>query len=649
MPEIIVAETAGFCFGVDRAVKLCNSILDRGERAVTLGPIIHNDRVVSELNSKGCFAVSSLEEVPEGSSLVIRSHGVPRSVYDECSKLNIHVEDATCPFVAKIHTIVSEYSERGAGVLIAGDSSHPEVIGIAGFCAENPVIFSNEEEMERLSAAIKTDREFIMVAQTTFDLKRYDKCKEYAKKNYTKIRIFDTICNATKMRQNEAEELASRSDVCIVIGGRISSNTAKLASVCERHCRTYCIGGADELKDSMIFGAEKIGVTAGASTPAPLIEEVLTKMSQIIKDEDFNFEEALEESLHLVHRGQRVEGIVTAIRPNEVVVDIGSKHTGFIPMDELSEDPSAKPEDIVKVGDKINLMVTKVQDLEGFVTLSKKRVESERGFEDLEKAVEDGTIFDAYISEVVNKGLVATIKGVRVFIPASQATLRRGESYEELVHTHQNMRVIEADGKRRRAIGSIRSVLDEENRKKRESFWNEIEVGKRYTGIVKSLTDYGVFVDLGGVDGMVHKSELSWGRVRKPSDLVSIGDTIDVYVKDIDAENKKISLGYRKNDDDPWNAVAEVAIGSEFVGPVVSVTKFGAFVNILPGVDGLVHISEISDSRVKAASDVVKVGDDVKVRLIGLDNERRRVSLSMKTPETEVSEAPVEAVESTEE
>ena len=645
MPEIKVAETAGFCFGVDRAVKLCSSILDKGEKAVTLGPIIHNDRVVSELNEKGCFAVSSPEEVPEGSALVIRSHGVPRSVYEQCEQLNIRVEDATCPFVAKIHKIVSDCSSEGCRVLIAGDASHPEVIGIAGFCSTEPLIFSNEEELTALSADTDHDEKYIMVAQTTFDLKRYGACKDLAKKIYTNIQIFDTICSATKMRQNEAEELASVSDVCIVIGGHSSSNTAKLASVCKRHCRTYCIDSADELKDSMIFGAVKIGVTAGASTPAPLIEEVLTKMSEIIKDEDFNFEEALEESLHLVHRGQRVEGIVTAIRPNEVVVDIGTKHTGFIPVDELSEDPSAKPEDVVKVGDKVNLIVTKVQDLEGFVTLSKKRIDSERGFEEMEKAVEDGTIFDAYIGEAVNKGLVATIKGVRVFIPASQATLRRGDSYEELAHTHQRIRIIEADGKRRRAIGSIRSVLEEENRQKREAFWNEIEIGKRYTGIVKSLTDYGVFVDLGGVDGMVHKSELSWGRVRKPSDVVSIGDSIDVYVKDIDAENKKISLGYRKDEDDPWNAVADVAVGTEFEGPVVSVTKFGAFVNILPGVDGLVHISELSDTRVKAASDVVKVGDVVKVRLIGLDNERRRVSLSMKTPAEDAEEAPAAETE----
>ncbi len=632
MAEIVLAKTAGFCFGVDRAVRMCRDLLSGGKRAVTLGSIIHNARVVDELRAQGCFPVERPEDTPEGALLVIRSHGVPREVYERCRRLGIETADATCPFVAKIHDIVSRRSAEGAAVLIAGDRTHPEVQGIAGHCAAPPLIFADRGELLALAGAVPEKKSCIMVAQTTFDIVKYKECCEAAKKIYTNLFIFDTICNATAMRQREAEQLAKSCDVCVVIGGRNSSNTQKLTAVCRRFAPTCQIESADELDKKILTGAARIGVTAGASTPASLIEEVLISMSDIIKDEDFNFEEALEESLRLVHRGQRVEGIVTSIRPNEVVVDIGTKHTGFIPVDELSDDPSAKPEDVVSVGDKVNLIVTKVQDLEGFVTLSKKRVDSEQGLLELEKGVEDGTVFDAYISEVVNRGLVATVKGVRVFIPASQATLRRGEPYDNLLHTHQNIRIIEADVRRRRAIGSIRSVLDDENRKKREEFWQNVEIGKHYSGAVKSLTEYGAFVDLGGVDGMVHKSELSWERIKRPADVVSVGQVIDVYVKDIDEENKKISLGYRREEDNPWNLITTYPIGSEFEAPVVSVTKFGAFVRILPGVDGLVHISELSDEHVKAPSDVVKVGDIVKVRLIGVNAEQKRISLSMRTP-----------------
>ena len=649
MPEIILAKTAGFCFGVDRAVKMCHGLLDEDKKVATLGNIIHNDRVVKELERRGCFSVSNPEDTPDGATLVIRSHGVPKKVYERCQELGVKTADATCPFVATIHKIVAKYSAEGHTVLIAGDRFHPEVEGIAGHCANEPLIFDNIDDLSTLLDGDLCKNPCIMVAQTTFNLVKYNECVALAKKRYTNLLIFDTICCATIARQQEAKSIAESCDVCIVIGGRSSSNTQKLAEVCRKNAVTHQIETAIELKLKMLMGAEKIGVTAGASTPSPLIEEVLTKMSDIIKDEDFNFEQALEESLHLVHRGQRVEGIITSIKPNEVVVDIGTKHTGFIPLDELSDDPAAKPEDVVKVGDKVNLIVTKVQDLEGFVTLSKKRVDSEKGLEDLEKGVEDGTIFDAYISEVVNKGLVAIVKGVRVFIPASQATLRRGEEYEQLARTHQKIKIIEADVKRRRAIGSIRAVLDVENQKKREEFWQTVEIGKHYNGTVKSLTDYGAFVDLGGVDGMVHKSELSWDRMNKPSDVVSVGDVIDVHVKDIDAENKKISLGYRKEEENPWNLVTTYALGSEFQAPVVSVTKFGAFVRILPGVDGLVHISEMSDEHVKVPSDVVKVGDTVKVRLIGVNTEQKRVSLSMRAPkeEVEVAEAAETVVEAT--
>ncbi len=638
---VTVAKSAGFCFGVNRAVTLCETLLDEGKRIVTLGPIIHNDYVVAALAAKGCAAVESPLDTPADSALVIRSHGVGQAVYDACACANIEVIDATCPFVAKIHDIVREHSRQGYTVLIAGDENHPEVRGIVGHCDGDVFVFSDFSALKFISNSLLLMKPCIMVAQTTFNLVNYHEYTAWAKKIYTNLLIFDTICGATRTRQQEAEQLAERCDVCVVIGGKNSSNTRKLSDVCARYAKTFSIESKDELTKTMLEGAKTVGVTAGASTPSPLIEEVLIKMSEIIKDEEFDFEQALEDSLKLVRRGQRVEGVVTSIKPNEVVVDIGTKHTGFIPLDELSDDSSLKPEDVVKVGDVINLIVTKVQDLEGVVTLSKKRVDSEKGMEDLVQAVEDGTVFDAYIAEAVNKGLVAMVKGVRVFIPASQATLRRGEPYEQLAHTHTKMKIIEADPRRRRAIGSIRAVLDEANIAKRDEFWSTVEPGKTYNGAVKSLTSYGAFVDLGGVDGMIHISELSWGRIKSPADVLAVGDLVDVYVKDIDAENKKISLGYRKEEDNPWNAIQSYPIGSEFEAPVVSLTKFGAFVRILPGIDGLVHISEMSSDRVKDPAEVVKVGDIVKVRLIGVDLDKKRVSLSMKT-EDEQPEAPAE-------
>lgn len=669
MKRILLAETAGFCFGVARAVSMCNDLLASGAHVATLGEIIHHPAVVRDLARRGASAVDNVADTPEGATLVIRSHGVPRSVYADCAARGVTVADATCPYVSKIHDIVRVHSEKGYMVLIAGDRNHPEVRGIVGHCGQEIFVFDSLPALRRLLDGGVRQKPCIMVAQTTFNLEKYTECADAAKKACTNILIFDTICGATRARQREAEQIARESDVCVVIGGHNSSNTGKLCEVCAKYACAYRVQEAGELSAGMFEGAQNIGVTAGASTPAHLIEEVLHKMDEFIKDEetvvgdnmaqepqeeaepaaaaqevgddDFDFAQALEGSLRMVHRGQRVEGVVTSIHPNEIVVDIGTKQTGFIPIDELSDDASANPEDIVQVGDKINLIVTKVQDMEGFVTLSKKRVDSEKGLEELTKGVEEGTVFDAYITEVVNKGLVAVVKGVRVFIPGSQATLRRGESYDHLARTHQKIKILEVTPQRRRAIGSIRAVLDVENEKKREEFWQNIEVDKKYKGVVKSLTAYGAFVDLGGVDGMIHKSELSWNRVARPSDVVSVGDEVEVYVKEFTPETKRISLGYRDEADNPWNRITEYAVGDVFEAPVVSVTPFGAFVRLLPGVDGLVHLSEMSVKHIQSPGEVVKVGDTVRVRLIGIDTARKRISLSMKPGEGDTTPLPL--------
>ena len=639
--EIIRAKTAGFCFGVDRAVQMTYDLLAEGRRVATLGPLIHNPQCVEDLRQKGAVVIDSPKAAPAGYEVVIRSHGVADEVYRILESQGVQVHDATCPFVAKIHRIAREETAKGRVLLVAGDCGHPEVQGIVGSAAGEVHTFRDLGELEALSGRFLPDRALSVVAQTTFEVTKWKDCAEFLKKYYTNCVIFDTICNATWARQREAAELSSRCDLMVVVGGRQSSNTQKLVSVCEKHCRTISVETAAELDLSVFFGAERAGVTAGASTPSSIIEEVLNKMSEEIREEEMSFEEMLEASLKPVFRGKKIKGVVTGFSPSEVTVDIGTKHTGFVPVSELSDDPSVKPEDVLKKGDELDLVVMQVNDQEGTVMLSKRRFDSIAGFEEVQKAAEDGSTLEAYIQEEVKGGLVAMVKGIRVFIPASQSTLHRGDDYSHLVKTKVDIKILELNG--RRAIGSIRAVLNEANEVLREKFWQEVEIGKKYTGTVKSLTSYGAFVDLGGVDGLVHISELAWNRIKHPSEVVKVGDVIEVYVKDINTETKKVSLGYKKAEDNPWNKLKEeYPIGSEFEAPVVSITKFGAFVRILPGIDGLVHISEISEDRVEKVGDVLSVGQTVRVKLIDVDFEAKRVSLSMKAvpqPEAPVEEA----------
>lgn len=639
--QIIRAKTAGFCFGVARAVDMTYNLLAGGTRVATLGPLIHNPQCVADLERRGAVTVAMPGQVPAGYEVVIRSHGVPQSIYDELEALQVPVHDATCPFVAKIHRIAARAGAEGKTLFVAGDSSHPEVQGIVGHACGPVYVFSSLEELKALCVPENTKNGIYMVAQTTFEVKKWAECAEFLKKLYTNALIFDTICNATETRQKEAESLARRCDVMVVIGGRQSSNTQKLVTVAAKHTRAYSVETAAELQPEWFLGAETVGVTAGASTPSSIIEEVLSSMSEEIREEELSFEEMIDASLKPVYSGKVVKGIVTAVGPSEIQVDIGTKQTGFVKLEELTNDPSAKTEDLVKKGDELDLIVTKVNDQEGIVYLSKRRFDENKGKEEVAAAVESGEIMDGYVTESNSGGLVALVKNVRVFVPRSQATLRHSEDYTALVHQNVQLRIIQCEG--RHIVGSIRSVLAEKADAAREAFWQTVEVGKKYTGTVKSLTNYGAFVDIGGVDGLVHISELSWNRIKHPSEVVKVGDVIEVYVKDLDTENKKVSLGYKKAEDNPWEKFkAEYPIGSVFTAPVVSITKFGAFVRILPGVDGLVHISEISNERVEKVSDVLSVGQEVNVKLIDVDYDKKRISLSMKAL---LNEAPADEAE----
>ncbi len=666
MPKtnISIAKTAGFCFGVDRAVNLVNELIAQNKKVCTLGPIIHNPQLVEKLKNQGVVIINEPKEVPEGYTVVIRSHGVKKEVYDYFRENNIDFVDATCPFVAKIHKLVEKHSKDGATVFIAGNKNHPEVEGIMGHCYSTPYAFSSALEFDEFlkNNPEISEKSIILVAQTTFQVFEWEKCKEILKKHCTNPIIFDTICIATDKRQHEAELLSKKSDLMIVIGGRESSNTNKLCEVCAKYAQTAHIEKAEELNPQLLKDKEYIGVTAGASTPSYIIKEVQNTMSEILENKqieaeaeaeaettaqveegEFDFAKAIDDTFKKVHRGQRVKGIVVGINPSELQIDMGTKHAGFVPADEFTQNGTVKLEDVVKIGDEVELEVTKVNDQEGFVLLSKERIDSYKGFEDILNAKENNATIEGTVFEIVNGGVLANAKGIRVFIPASQTGVAKDGNLETLKNQKVAFKILETTDKRgrRRIVGSIKAVLNDERKEKAAKVLESIEVGKTYTGTVKSLTSYGAFVDIGGVDGMIHISELSWKRIKNPAEIVSVGDTVEVYVKDFDADTKKISLGYKKTEDNPWEILKNVYNVDDVIkGKVVSLPAFGAFVNVIDGIDGLVHISQIANKRINKPSDVLKVGDEVEAKITAIDYENKRVSLSMRAliEETEANE-----------
>jgi len=658
--KITLAETAGFCYGVNRAVNMVYELLDEGKKVCTLGPIIHNPQLVEELSDRGVRIVDSPEEVNSGETLVIRSHGVERQVFDKAVESGIDVADATCPFVAKIHKIVSEKSKEGYVTIIAGDCNHQEVKGIIGNCFGECYVVASTEELEDL--LVKNDnfiqKSLILVSQTTFNAEIWGKIQKNLKKVCTNAKIFDTICNATSMRQKEADELSRKSDVIIVVGGKHSSNTAKLFDVCKQNCpRTFHVETADELK-SVDFAGNSVGVVAGASTPAGIIKEVINTMSEILQPveeqmevkesvqksfEEMTDEEAFEASLSSLTSDQKVRGTVIAVNPTEITVDIGRGVTGYVTAAEYSSDPDAKLMDEVKVNDEMDLIIMKISDQEGTAMLSKRRYDAIAGWDNIVAAKESGEIIHGFVKDIIKGGVVAYSNNVRVFIPASQATASKSDPLEELKGKEVSFRIIEI-GRGRRAVGSIRSVLREERKAAEDKIWAEIAVGDRFTGTVKSLTSYGAFVDIGGVDGMVHISELSWQRIKNPSEVVLVGDTVEVYVKAIDTEKRKISLGYKKPEDNPW-VIFENNYNVDDVVKVtiVSMTTYGAFARIIPGIDGLIHISQIANKHIAKPQDELTVGQEVEAKITAVDFEKKRVSLSIRAllePEVKEEEAP---------
>ncbi len=646
--RVTLAKSAGFCYGVRRAVELAQKTAKETGGCWMMGDLIHNTHVVEELRRLGIRKAERVEDLGPGDTVIIRSHGELKGVLDRMELRGVHCVDATCPNVRRIQDLAAQAEAEGRVPVIIGDAGHPEVAGIASRC-RNPLIFSGPEAvsdwLKRTPEAGKIP--LSVLAQTTCIRELFETSWKIVKKECTNAKIFDTICTATHKRQSEAAILAAKADVMVVVGDRKSANTKHLTEICKESCsRVLQIENADELPPDFFSGCSVAGLTAGASTPAGIIKEVYAAMSEEIRAVENNeesFEELLNQSFKTLNTGEKVTGIVTAITPTEVQVDVGAKQAAYIKFSELSDDPSANPEDVVKVGDEIETYIVRVNDVEGYAELSKKRLDAVKVWENIEQAVEEKTVMEGTVTEENKGGIVVSVKGVRVFVPASQSGQPRGADLSAMKGQKVQLRVTEVNRARRRVVGSIRSVSDETRRAAQEEIWANIEVNKRYTGTVKSMTSYGVFVDIGGVDGMVHISELSWSRIKKPEDVCKVGDTLEVYVISFDPEKRKISLGVKDHSVDPWQVFMDkYAVGDVASVRIVKLMTFGAFAEVVPGVDGLIHISQIADRRIEKPEDVLAENQIVDAKITAVDEERKKISLSIRALLAPSVEAPAE-------
>ncbi len=670
--SVTIAKHAGFCFGVKRATGELEAEIQRyrgsGRRILTLGRIIHNDYYMEKILADGVEEISRAD-VPqiieaadrgEAISLVIRAHGELGQIVEalaDCAKRNenFRLLDCTCPYVTRVRDIARQNSGEDTLFLLSGNENHPEVEGILSCAGGEKRVLADSRETEKWLEERKSGensaKSIVMAAQTTQNLAEWQKSINFIKRDYTNALIFDTICNVTQLRQEEAAGLAKQSDVMIVIGSEDSSNSRKLYDIAARYCpRVYFVGNASQCPDVDV-NKFKVSITAGASTPYSLIQEVFKTMNE----QNENFAELLEASFKTLNTGEIVEGVITSISQNEIHLDLGAKTTGVIVHDKATDDPSAKLDVLYKVGDVIKAKVIKVSDIDGIATLDKTRVDSEANWDKIVAACDSQETLEGKIVEAVKGGVIIALYSVRVFIPASLTGVPKDGDLHSIVGTTQKVKVIEIkQTDRKRAYASIRAVLREERKAKEEAFWADIAEGKEYDGEVKSLTDFGAFVDLGGVDGMVHTSELSWKRVRHPSEVVSVGDKIHVYVKAFDREKGRISLGYKTDDMNPWNIfTGKYAEGDVADVKIVSLMPFGAFAEIVPGCDGLIHISQITDHKIAKPDEVLEVGQTVSAKITAIDNDNQKVSLSiralMEVAEEVVEEAAEEAVEVAEE
>ena len=634
--QIILSENAGFCPGVRRADNAVRELIKNrqsDEVIFTLGPLIHNGVYVASLEEEGvrsvkiCDLPRIIRDNPKKKlTFVIRTHGVSvddamylRQIEDE--NPNVRIIDMTCPSVKRIHDIALKNTDENSFFTLFGSPTHPESVASLSYAKGEKAIISSLEELEKLDLQGKLP---ILCAQTTANLLQFIQIKKTLKKLYTNAIFFDTICSVTENRQYEAIEIAKKSDVMIVIGGKDSSNTEKLYSLCGQVCpKVLWIETAAELLTDFPDSAHCAGITAGASTPDGIIMEVFKAME--------NFSQMLEGSLKTLHTGETVTGTVFTIGQNEIKLDLGAKFTGVLTKEQITDDPDVKLNEMFKIGDQVDVFVIRVEDGKGIATVSKKRVDADNSWVVLKDAHESGEVIEGKIVSMTRGGVLLSYLGNTVFIPASQTGIARGGDLAVLVGTVQKVRIIEFDVAKKKALGSIKVILNEEKKAREEAAWAGLEVGAEFVGVVKNLTNYGAFVDIGGVDGMVHNSELSWKRIKHPSQVVSVGQQIKVYIKELDVEKKRISLGYKTQDMDSWfKFTQEYNVGDVVSAKIVSIMPFGAFAEVYEDVDGLIHISRISTERINSPADVLKVGDVVDVKIIEIDNENRRLALSIR-------------------
>lgn len=649
MSNIRVAESAGFCFGVKRAIEMAYEAIGVEPKLYSYGQLIHNKTVTDDLASKGLEIVESLDGLTEG-TLLVRSHGVGKALYDEAEAKGLKILDGTCPFVKKIHNIVHDKLAEGMGIIIVGDGTHPEVIGINGWCENASVILEDEEAAK--TKEIPEKEKYAVVVQTTFRQAKFDKILEILQDRGVNMEVHNTICSATEKRQTEAEELSKTVDKMIVIGGKNSSNTQKLVEICAKNCgNTVHIETICDLVLNNFGKDDKIGITAGASTPPAIIKEVVVTMSEALENavqnlggsEEATFEQMLEESLVTLHTGDVVKGTVIQVVNEEVSVNLGFKSDGIIARGEFSSDPTVIPSKTVQPGDEIEVFVVRVNDGDGNVMLSRKRIEAQKGIEEIEAAYNDKAVVTGTVTNVVKGGLIAVVNGVNVFIPSSQVSNRFIEDLSVFNGQELEFNIIEVDRVKRRFIGGRKALVEQEIAAKRAALFETIQAGSRVNGTVSRLTDFGAFVDLGGVDGLIHISEMSWGRISNPKEVLKEGQEVEVFVLDVDKEKGKISLSLKDADKNPWKLAAEkYAVGSIVEGKVVRMVPFGAFVELEPGVDGLVHISQIANKHVVKPEDELKVGEIINVKVLEVNPEQKKISLSKRQADAPVEEAPAE-------
>ncbi len=649
MKKITRADYSGFCFGVRRAIEKTYEAItnqNENEKIYTKGPLIHNKVVTDELEQKGVRIIDSLDEAENNATVIVRSHGEPEKFYKEAEARGVKLIDATCPFVEKIHKLVKKAHNDGYTVVIAGDKNHPEVTGTNGWCDNSAIVVQTASE----AAQIFADKVFV-VAQTTLTKESFDEiCRNI---NAAECIAQNTICNATIRRQESCIELAKKSELMVIIGSKSSSNTQKLYNISKKHCsKTYFVENIEDLPLKQIEKYNKIGITAGASTPERIIEEVISTMCEITKETNLmnDFMDEIEKSLRLPRGGEIVNGKVHQVTENEVIVNLGCKKDGIIPKEEVSLEEGQKLADVFAEGDEVQAKVIKTDDGDGGILLSKKKLEVNEHWNEINNAFENKELVTVKITRAVNGGVIGAYKEITGFIPLSQLSDKYVEDPAEFIGQEMEVKITRVDQRRGKIVFSRRAVLNEEKEKKLAEIWANIHVDDIIEGKVMRFTDYGAFVDIGGIDGLLHISEISWGKLRHPQEVLQIGDVVKVKVLSMNEEKGKISLGLKQTMPEPWSVIDEKYEAGQIVaGKVVQIKEYGAFVELEPGLDGLVHISEIAHKRVNDINEELTVGQDVSAKILEIDKDKRRISLSIKATTSPEEEADIEESEEVEE